>query len=308
MAALSHGKTCDGDRSRRARPFGFRRRDGFLFYASYLWYKLVLPFEVRSPRWKMWGYEIVYTAAKFRDYARCLPWNHALDRVVTRFGCFRIRRHTSDAAVVSPAFERRDVNRLLSLIARKLSEGRRVVFLDVGADLGTYAITVGNRFRGKAVRVVAFEPVPASCALLRRNVKANRLGDQVAVHEVALMSGSGANAAIRLDAGDPGSSSLRGSGPAVEVESARLDEVLELAGGDDAVLVMKLDVEGAEKEVLDGAEGLLRSGREVHLMVEDFIDRTIVDFLVQRGWAFAAKRTPYNSWWQCTGARPPAQT
>lgn len=52
-----------------------------------------------------------------------------------------------------------------------------------------------------------------------------------------------------------------------------------------------------ETQVLRGCEGLLRSGCRVELMVEDFLDHSVLDYLVQRGWEFKAKWTDYNSWW-----------
>ena len=90
--------------------------DKLRFYFSYFYYKLIIPFEVKRPRMKMWWYEFVYSMAKFRDYQLSVPWKYAIDRIETRFGKFKIRINTSDAANVSPAFERSDQNYLLQLI------------------------------------------------------------------------------------------------------------------------------------------------------------------------------------------------
>ena len=96
----------------------------------------------------------------------------------------------------------------------------------------------------------------------------------------------------------PGSSSVKGEGEEVLVQADRLDHLLEgRTGGFDAV-VLKIDVEGVEEIVLRGASGLLEQGIETHLMVEDFIDRSIVTYLEESGWEFEGKVTDYNSWWR----------
>jgi hypothetical protein len=48
---------------------------------------------------------------------------------------------------------------------------------------------------------------------------------------------------------------------------------------------------------LEGASQLL-SAKQAHIMVEDFIDDSIIDYLTSIGAEFQAKLTPYNSWWR----------
>ena len=61
--------------------------------------------------------------------------------------------------------------------------------------------------------------------------------------------------------------------------------------------MLKLDVEGSEIPVLDGARATLAAAEEVLLLVEDFIDDSVVDYLKESGWSFDDKLTPYNSFW-----------
>src|SRR4030042_6310502 len=90
--------------------------DNLLFYCSYFYYKLILPLEVKKPRFKLWLYEWHYSLAKFINYQMNVPWKYTIDTIQTRFGTFKIRTNTSDAANVSPAFERRDQNYLVRTI------------------------------------------------------------------------------------------------------------------------------------------------------------------------------------------------
>jgi hypothetical protein len=46
-----------------------------------------------------------------------------------------------------------------------------------------------------------------------------------------------------------------------------------------------------------GAEKVIASGKDVYVMLEDFIDPGIISFMEQHQWSFLAKRTSYNSWW-----------
>ncbi len=77
----------------------------------------------------------------------------------------------------------------------------------------------------------------------------------------------------------------------------RLDDLLSDCKGFD-VAVIKIDVEGYEKEVIKGGRIFLGKFEEVWLMVEDFVEPAIKEYLLNGGWEFAGKFTPYNSWWR----------
>lgn len=278
--------------------YSYSLMDRVGFYVSYLFYKMILPVEVRSPRFRLWWYELRYTLHKFRDYEYCLPWNAPGDVISTRFGSFKVRTGTADAANVSPAFERRDLNRLFRVTGKSLDAGKRVLFLDIGGDIGTYSVAVANRFISGSIDVICFEPIPDSCDLIRNNIERNGLAGKVELMETALMDERQDRLRICLNALAPGSSSVVGDGQEVLVQADRLDNLLANRMANYDALVMKIDVEGVEESVLRGATGLLEQGIETHLMVEDFIDRSIIAYLEQNGWGFEDKLTEYNSWWK----------
>ncbi|MBN2683923.1 MAG: FkbM family methyltransferase [Pontiellaceae bacterium] len=268
------------------------------FYASYFWYKLILPLETKSPRLALWGYEMVYTAHKFRNYEYCCPWKSGTHIIKTRFGEFKIRAGTADAANVSPAFERRDMNCLFRIIGRLCDAKKRVLFLDIGGDIGTYSIAVANRFGHADVHIVCFEPIPSSCELILDNISRNNAEEKVELIDAALMDEAQEDMQIHLNTLAPGSSGVSGEGEVVSVRSERLDDLMMDRIHEYDSIVMKIDVEGVEDRVLLGASKLLTQGIEVYLMVEDFIDRSIVSFLEESGWTFIGKYTEYNSWWR----------
>ncbi len=114
--------------------------------------------------------------------------------------------------------------------------------LDCGANIGLATIFLKQRF--PRARVVAFEPDPAICAALRSNVAAFALTD-VEVRQAAVWT-----AATTLRFWREGAHSGRvargdDAGSFVDVPAERLRDLL--ADGAD---LLKLDVEGAETEIL----------------------------------------------------------
>src|SRR6185295_9270147 len=59
------------------------------------------------------------------------------------------------------------------------------VVLDVGANIGAYAVQLGRRLR-RGGRIVAIEPVPANVQRLRENIEANALADVVEIVNAAV--------------------------------------------------------------------------------------------------------------------------
>lgn len=64
------------------------------------------------------------------------------------------------------------------------------IILDVGANIGLYAIRFAKRF--PTARIFAFEPLPTSYAFLQRNVAANGVGERVSCFNYGLSESSGA--------------------------------------------------------------------------------------------------------------------
>jgi FkbM family methyltransferase len=154
--------------------------------------------------------------------------------------------------------------RLLDLLSSRWAEHDRVTVLDVGGHAGAYARAARSAF-GSRAEIHCFEPNPALYASLRELLSSD---PGIRCHEVALGSAPGA-AQLFLDR----EGSARGSlvpgtfevaGQRIEsthtVEVSTLDRVahdLQL----DRVDLLKIDVEGHELAVLEGAEELLAAGR-----------------------------------------------
>ena len=137
-----------------------------------------------------------------------------------------------------------------ALIAPLLKPG--MIFVDIGANVGTYALYVATR-AGPGARVLAFEPHPRTFAKLAYNLHANGAGN-VAAMNLAIAAEPGTMELYSDGGGNIGHASLLREG-AGEVRGSHAVKVAPLAAilaedGIDAVDLLKIDVEGFEDHAL----------------------------------------------------------
>ncbi len=139
------------------------------------------------------------------------------------------------------------------------------VVVDVGANVGTLALAAA-RLVGPAGRVHAVEAHPRIFSYLQGNARLNGF-DNVALYNVALGEGDGVVRFSDSARDDSANSVVAGAGPApFEVAVRRLDDV---APRDVAIGLLKLDVEGYEKFVLEGGADVLARTRCVYIEAYD---------------------------------------
>jgi len=136
------------------------------------------------------------------------------------------------------------------------------VFFDVGANAGYFSL-LGSKCVGEAGKVISFEPIASNCNTIQGHLVANQVNN-VVVETLAVSKDTGkcsfqiennnANShmesvALNHQVSDPMS--------IIEVDSISLDDYITSHGI--VPNVIKVDVEGAEKLVLDGATELLKA-------------------------------------------------
>ena len=141
------------------------------------------------------------------------------------------------------------------------------LFIDVGANIGAISIPVAKKGLPAGVTVISVEANASVAALLRTNVAINRLPNVSVVEKAASdKCGTATFYQTRSDATNHGLSSLMphpqsGERVEIEVETIRIDDIVEIYGQGLPVSVLKVDVEGAEPLVLSGARRTLEEFR-----------------------------------------------
>lgn len=173
------------------------------------------------------------------------------------------------------------------------------LFLDIGAHWGVYALHAATARAD--VRVIAAEPAPENLPHVEAWIAANGLGDKVELIPAAIGANDGFGKLLpestmgrRVADGDHSAAGLKGvnSVTVLSVDSI-LAERPELAA---RRIVMKIDVEGFEPDVIEGAQQTIERGRVALIIFEhgrDF-DRQIprqrlmktVAWLAERGYSF----------------------
>jgi FkbM family methyltransferase len=169
-------------------------------------------------------------------------------------------------AYVDGGYEPRTVKFLVELTKANMSHG---YLLDAGACVGAITVPYALLQQSESpMAVVAFETVSDNAKLLRENVQLNRLNDVVEVHELAL-GDTAKTVDIQVEGnrkrGDgAGTANILADGTDYEcvrqsIQITRLYDI-DLPRGCGAI---KIDTDGYDFKVLQGAEAFLKRERPV---------------------------------------------
>ena len=138
-----------------------------------------------------------------------------------------------------------------NIIRSKLAPGS--VFVDVGANVGYYSMLASNLV-GPFGRVHAFDidPRPLKCLRRNRNICNNK---NMEIHETAVGDDVGAGYLLAMP--DCGHSAVHKTGSGRKVPMLSLDSWLKSLDEKARIDVIKIDVEGGELAVLEGARNLI---------------------------------------------------
>ncbi len=177
---------------------------------------------------------------------------------------------------------------VLSFLRSSLGpEAQSKVFLDVGANAGNHVLGLASYFR----HCHAFEPDPRTYKLLEVNVAEQ---DNITTHPIALSNSNGL-VEFCLNNVNTGKSHISDCsndqdpimGSNVTLQARRLDD-LDLAS--EPIGLIKIDVEGHEKQVLEGAQSILQTQKPqimLELLASDISNKRAasLDFLASLGYS-----------------------
>src|ERR1051325_172065 len=142
-----------------------------------------------------------------------------------------------------------------------------MVFLDIGANIGYFTL-FGSELVGTFGKVIAFEPEPSRFSLLTANARQSPCKNIQSVNK-AVSNTTGGAALFLASAKNPGdhrlfdTPDLRDS---VEIQTIRLDDFF--VEGQEAVDVIKMDIQGAEMLALQGMARVVDRNKSITILTE----------------------------------------
>jgi FkbM family methyltransferase len=136
------------------------------------------------------------------------------------------------------------------------------LFFDIGANVGTFTLLASGEV---GAQTIAVEPVPRTFGLLMDNIRLNQLNEKVNAVNIGLSSQAGMLKFTQsLDAMNHVATANETN--TIDVTVERMDDLSQRAP-----ILLKIDVEGFETEVLNGASRLLNSP-ELKAIIIEFSD------------------------------------
>lgn len=157
----------------------------------------------------------------------------------------------------------------LNIINKYLPD--EAVVLDIGANIGSH--TVYWALEKNAKKIYSFEPLEATYEILERNIKLNKLEDRVETFNFGLYNLESKASVSNYNLANIGNTSFvpnnTGSFQLKKLDSLKIPEKIDL---------IKIDVEGAEVEVMMGGMNTIRKNKPV-IVIESFNRKAEIDDL-----------------------------
>jgi FkbM family methyltransferase len=194
----------------------------------------------------------------YRWAVRCVGWNRPSRQSIGAYGPFLLDAHFAFSDFASwGSGHNEGFSRCI-----EASRGRKCV-VDVGAHVGLVTLPMASVIAPGGA-VIAFEPAAANRALLTRHVALNRFDDRVRIDPSLVGENEIGGVTFFESSSATGKNTLVDGILGLQGHSSRLSQTtLDIYCTAHGLIpdVIKIDVEGAEVGVLEGARGLLRDHR-----------------------------------------------
>ena len=233
-----------------------------------------------------------YSAMPMEAAIECVPLRTALHQEKICINDVTKDKFISRSLKLSGAWEPQIVNRLKPL----LDQCPDCQFLDIGSNIGVYALTAASQGR----KVVAVEPLWENLLRLTKSVRINQWENRVTVVSNAL-SDVYENVSFWRPPGNPGGTHSQSKNVTMDtkiyvktqddVPTARMDDLLQVFPFKKAI--MKIDIEGYEPRAFRAAAQLFQAVDLGHVFMEwgkkSSADRDqivpLIEFFTSRGYA-----------------------
>lgn len=194
-------------------------------------------------------------------------------------------------------------------LGQYLRDFRIDCLLDVGANTGQYAREV--RALGYRGRIESFEPLPAVFRELQAaaendplwNVHARALGSENCVRPIHISANSPSSSFLPMDPRITTEAVDLTTVGTVEVEIRRLDDLFDSVCGDAGNVYLKIDTQGFERNVIEGAIASLPRISVVQMelaLVANYQGEALIEEML--GWM---RKLGFVPWWLMDGFRNP---
>ena len=152
------------------------------------------------------------------------------------------------------------------IIREEIHEGDIVI--DVGANIGYYTL-IFAQLVGSSGKVFAFEPESKNFEILKKNIEINNYPNIVAEQKIV----SDKSGIVKLFIAEHGIvghriNQQKSSQKFIEVESIILDNYIKKLNLDSKINFIKIDVEGSEPKVLEGAKEIMQKSNQLKIFTE----------------------------------------
>lgn len=133
------------------------------------------------------------------------------------------------------------------------------LFLDIGANIGNHTLFFAKELKAGCIH--SFEPVTQTFRILQSNVEINNLTDKVCLHNLGLGKEACKASTCGYDKHNIGGVELKPD-ESGDIEIRRLDDFT----FEEEIFFIKIDTEGAELSILQGAEQTIRKHKPYILL------------------------------------------
>ncbi|NHM06415.1 FkbM family methyltransferase [Flavobacterium sp. CYK-4] len=187
------------------------------------------------------------------------------DTIIVKYQDFRLQAGTSSAIESAIIFDHYNEVAVLKVIQQYASQGYN--FVDIGANIGVHSLKAASS--NAAIEIFSFEPESVNFMGLLHNITLNGF-ENIRPFKMGLGNFKGTTTMNINDGWNKGKHSLKmqfeNSQKKLLIPVSRLDEFQEFGFGNR--LLMKIDVEGFEKEVVQGASQILQQTPDLALIME----------------------------------------